>query len=119
MRSEREASSPPVARSASVASTPGPPALVRIVKRGPRGRGCFPSTSAMWNRSEMLCTRRTPQRRSAASNTSSLPVNAPVCELAAFDAAAVRPALITMIGLRSATSRAAERNERASPTDSM
>ncbi len=34
-------------------------------------------------------------------------------------AASVRPALITMIGLVSATSRAAERNARASPIDSM
>ena len=35
------ASSPPAAISASVASTPGPPAFVTIVSRGPRGRGCF------------------------------------------------------------------------------
>ena len=34
-------------------------------------------------------------------------------------AASERPALITMIGLVSATSRAADRNERASPMDSM
>ena len=67
----------------------------------------------------MLCTRRTPERRKAASNTSSLPVRAPVCEAAARDAASERPALITMIGLLSATSRAADKNERASPTDSM
>ena len=40
-----------------------------------------------------------------------------MCEAAAFAAAAVRPALMTMIGLVSATSRAAERNERASPID--
>ena len=33
--------------SASVARTPGPPALVRMVRRGPRGRGCFASASAM------------------------------------------------------------------------
>ena len=31
----------------------------------------------------------------------------------------IRPALMTMIGLLRATSRAAERNDRASPTDSM
>src|SRR6185295_11379749 len=51
--------------------------------------------------------------------TSSLPASAPVWDAAALAAASVRPALITMIGLRSATSRAAEMNERASPTDSM
>ena len=43
----------------------------------------------------------------------------PVCEAAACAAASVRPALITMIGLFSETSRAADRNDRASPTDSM
>ena len=36
----------------------------------------------MWNRSEIFRTRSTPHRRNAASNTSSLPVSAPVCELA-------------------------------------
>ena len=51
--------------------------------------------------------------------TASLPVSAPVCDAAAFAAAAVRPTLITIIGFVRATSRAAERNERASPTDSM
>jgi hypothetical protein len=66
-----------------------------------------------------LYTRKTPDRRKAASSTSSLPVSAPVCEAAARDAASERPALITMIGLESATSRAADKNERASPIDSM
>ena len=67
----------------------------------------------------MFCTRSTPPRRNAASNTSSLPANAPVCDAAARDAASDRPALITMMGLLKPISRAAERNERASPTDSM
>ena len=67
----------------------------------------------------MLFTRSTPQRRKAASRTSSLPVSEPVCDAAAFAAAALRPGLITMIGLFSATSRAAERNPRASPMLSM
>jgi hypothetical protein len=67
----------------------------------------------------MLSTRSTPQRRKAASSTASLPVRAPVWEAAAWAASAVRPALITTIGLVRATSRAAERNERASPIDSM
>ena len=68
---------------------------------------------------EIVSTRSTPQRRNAASSTSSLPASDPVCEAAALAAASVRPALITMIGFCSATSRAAERNARASPTDSM
>ena len=41
------ASSPPPMMSASAASTPGPPALVTIVRRGPRGLGCLERTSAM------------------------------------------------------------------------
>ena len=67
----------------------------------------------------MLLTRSTPLRRKAASSTSSLPVSEPVWEAAALAAAAVRPGLMTMMGLLSATSRAAERNERASPMVSM
>ena len=67
----------------------------------------------------MLPTRSTPLRRNAASNTSSLPVSDPVCDAAAFAAAAERPGLMMMMGLVSATSRAADRNERAWPIDSM
>ena len=44
--SEMGASLPPPRMSASVASTPGPPALVSTVSRGPLGKGCLPSTSA-------------------------------------------------------------------------
>ena len=97
----------------------GPPAFVRIVRRGPLGRGCLPSTSAIPKSSEISSTRSTPLREKAASSTSSEPVREPVWEAAALPAASVRPALITIIGLVRATSRAAERNERASPTDSM
>ena len=67
----------------------------------------------------MLLTRSTPLRRKAASSTSSLPVSEPVCEAAALAAAAERPGLMTMMGLFSATSRAAERKERALPMLSM
>ncbi len=67
----------------------------------------------------MLLTRSTPLRRKAASSTSSLPVSDPVCEAAALAAAAVRPGLMTMMGLLSATSRAAERKARALPMVSM
>ena len=44
--SEMGASWPPPRMRASVASTPGPPAFVSTVRRGPLGRGCLPSTSA-------------------------------------------------------------------------
>ena len=77
----------------------GPPALVTMVRRGPRGRGCLASTSAIEKRWDKVSTRRTPQRRKAASSTSSLPASEPVWEAAALAAAAVRPALMTMIGL--------------------
>ena len=103
----------------SAASTPGPPALVRMVRRGPWGRGCLASTSATENTSLMELTRSTPQRRKAASSTSSEPVREPVCEAAARAAPSVRPGLMTMIGLVSATSRAADMNARASPMVSM
>ena len=116
---ESAASSPLPETSASVASTPGPPALVRMVRRRPRGRGCLPSVSAISNRSAIESTRKTPVRRKAAVSTSSLPTSAPVCEAATRAACGVRPPLMTMIGLRSATSREADRNARASPIDSM
>ena len=109
-----------------------------ICDEGVRGQNCGPAGVGQnrepwplrtWLLAENLChvkqvrdgARRAtrPERRKAASRTSSLPVNAPVCEAAARDAASERPALMTMIGFRSATSRAAERNDRASPTDSI
>ena len=105
--------------SASVAIAPGPPALVTIESRFPFGRGCLARISAISNRSEIVCTRNTPQRRKAAFKTSSLPVKAPVCEAAAFAAASVCPTLRTMMGLSIATSRAADRNAWASPIDSI
>ncbi len=67
----------------------------------------------------MVFTRSTPQRRKAASSTSSEPVNDPVWEAAARAAPSVRPGLMTMMGLASATSRAADMKERASPMVSM
>ena len=106
----RWASWPPPAIRASVASTPGPPALVTIARRGPLSRGWVLRISAMLNSSEIRSTRNTPQRRKAASSTSSLPVMDPVCATAAWDASSVRPVLMTMMGLVNATSRTAERN---------
>ena len=48
-----------------------------------------------------------------------VPVREPVWEEAALAAASVRPALMTIIGFVRATSRAAERKDRASPMDSI
>ena len=112
-------SSPPPPMSASVAMTPGPPALVTMDRRRPLGRGCLARISLTSNSSLIESTRSTPARRKAASRTSSEPVSEPVCEAAAFAASTVRPGLMTMIGLVSATSRAADRNARASPMVSM
>ncbi len=116
---EMSDSSPPPPIRASVAMTPGPPALVTMDSRRPRGRGCLARISETSNSSLMESTRSTPARRNAASSTSSEPVREPVCEAAAFAAWTVRPGLITMIGFVSATSRAAERKARASPMVSM
>jgi len=73
----------------------------------------------MLKSSTIRSTRNTPLRRKAASSTSSLPVKDPVCAAAARDASSVRPGLMTMMGLVRATSRAADRKDRASPIDSM
>ena len=53
----------------------------------------------MLKSSMIRSTRNTPQRRKAASSTSSLPVNDPVCVTAPRDASSVRPGLMTMIEL--------------------
>jgi len=117
--SDSSVSSPPPPISVSVARTPGPPAFVTIDSRRPRGRGCLARISDTSNSSLIESTRRTPARRKAVSRTSSDPVSEPVWEAAAFAACAVRPGLMTMIGLVSATSRADERKARASPIVSM
>jgi len=67
----------------------------------------------------MVLTRRTPLRRKAVSSTSSLPVSEPVWDAAALAAPAVLPGLITIMGFVIATSRAADRNARASPIVSI
>jgi hypothetical protein len=47
----RGAGSRPLRARVSVAITPGPPALVTMASRGPRGRGCLAISSAQSNRS--------------------------------------------------------------------
>ena len=70
---------------ASAASTPGPPPLVTMASRSPRGLRRDDSARAAAKRSWALCTRTTPQRARTASNTASLPTRAPVCERAACE----------------------------------
>ena len=117
---EISASSPPPWISASVASTPGPPALVtmaRPIAPGTRllrqhfahvedvGDGVHAQhADATERRVQNIVADRSANR--CAKPQPSRP-------------AAVRPALITMMGLVSETSRAADRNARASPIDSI
>ncbi|ASC70786.1 hypothetical protein XM38_017330 [Halomicronema hongdechloris C2206] len=86
--------------------------LVMIVSRGPWGRGfCFPQHFRQVKQLRDPCSpagrRRSGERRHR--RTASLPAREPVWEAAAWAAASVRPALITMMGLVRATSRAADR----------
>ena len=60
-----------------------------------------------------------PARRMAASNTASVPANAPVWEVAALAPSAMRPALITSTGLLRAAARAADMKLRRCRIDSM
>ncbi len=117
---ERWASSPRLSINASVARTPGPPALVTIASLRPARPGLL---GQHLGHVEDLRDRIDPQHADAPERGVEHLVAAgqgePVCDAAALAAASVRPALITMIGLVSATSRAADRNERASPIDSM
>jgi len=113
------ASTPCRAISASVAMTPGPPALVTIARRGPAGRRWRPTSSAQWKISPISPTRTTPARANAASYTASSEASAPVCEAAALADSVNRPALNATIGLERANARAAVMNSRASVSDSM
>ena len=58
-------------------------------------------------------TRTAPARRSAASNTSSLPTMVPLCVCAAAFPAGLRPALSTTTGLALAAERSALMKRRA------
>jgi len=74
------------ARSAAI--TPGPPPLVTMARRFPTGRNPHDSALAAVNSCVMVCTRTTPARLTAASNTSSAPTSDAVCDIAAMEPAA-------------------------------
>ena len=96
----------PCASHASAARMPGPPALVRIATRRPRGTGWWARSVATSNSSSSVFVRMMPACRNSASTIASLEASAPVCDAAARAPAADRPALTAMIGLRRATRRA-------------
>ena len=91
----------------SAASTPGPPPLVTMARRRPTGRYREARHFAAENSSTKERTRTAPARRSAASNTSSLPTMAPLCVCAALLPAGRRPAFNTTTGLALAAERSA------------
>ena len=87
----------------SVAIMAGPPALVRIPRRLPRGRGFLEKASARSNNSSTVFTRTAPHCSSRASVATSSPwraTSAPVCDEAARAPASVRPDFTTSRGLR-------------------
>lgn len=109
---------PPASCSASAASTPAPPPLVRMASRSPRKGRAWARVSAASNSASSVSTRSMPARRKAASSTTSEPASAPVCEAAARAPEEARPALTTMTGLLRAAWRAADMNLRAALMDS-
>ena len=112
-------SSPPPPMSASVARTPGPPALVTIDSRRPAGPRLLGQDLGDL---EQLADRVDPQHARPPEGRVEDVVGAGErarVDAAAFAAWAVRPGLMTMIGFVIATSRAADRNARASPMVSM
>ena len=102
----RGGSSSPCASQASAARMPGPPALVTIATRPPRGTGWCARSAATSKSSSSVPVRMTPAWRKRASTTVSLSASAPVWEDAARAPARERPALTATIGLRRATRRA-------------
>ena len=116
---EISASSPPAPIRASVAMTPGPPALVTIVRRATARPGLLREDLGDL---EQLADRVHAEDADAAESGVEDFIGAG--ERAGVGGGRLgggggMPALMTMIGLVSATSRAAKRNERALPIDSM
>ena len=90
---------------ASAAMMPGPPALVTMASRLPRGRGWWAKAMATSNSASTLGTRRAPAWAMSASVASSVPASAPVWLAAARCPAPVRPDFTMHTGLTRLTSR--------------
>jgi len=116
--SDTRASTTPSSATASAASTPGLPPLVRIARRDPIGMRLRASVSAATNSWSYSRIRIAPLRRKALSHTRSLPANAPVWLSAALEPTVWRPAFNTITGLTLAAARTADRNRRGLCTPS-
>lgn len=111
--------SSPSATQVSAHRIPGPPALVRIATRRPRGGGWLATSAATSNIWWRESVRITPVwRKSASTVTSEAAIIAPVCEVVARTPAGERPLFTTTIGLVRATRRAMVENLRGFPNDS-
>ena len=109
----------PAASHASAQEIPGPPALVMIATRSPRGSGWPANSDATSNSSATVATRMTPACWNSASTVASEAASsAPVCDDAARAPTAERPLFTARIGLRAATRRAMRPNRRGLPNDS-
>ena len=100
---ESSASRRPRLTAVSVAMMAGPPALVRIPSRFPRGRGFLEKPRVKSKSSSTVFTRITPDCSRSASAAMSRPwraESAPVCDMAAFAPASVRPDFTARMGLR-------------------
>ena len=98
----------PPAWQASAQRIPGPPALVTIATRSPRGHGLRRRAARRRRtaRPACRCGSRRPGRNSASTVTSEAASSAPVCEAVARAPAAERPLLTATIGLLRAEARA-------------
>ncbi len=110
-------SSPSVAH-ASVAMIAGPPALVRMPTRFPRGGRWCAQAVASSNISLIESTRITPACSRSVSYAAPIPASAPVWENAARAPAAVRPDFTARIGFLRVTRRAIDRKRLGLPNDS-
>ena len=91
---ESSGTSTPFAWQASAHMIPGPPALVTIATRSPRGTGCLVSSAATSNSSWSVSVRITPACSNSASTvTSEADSSAPVCDEVARAPAARAAAL--------------------------
>ena len=97
--SENRGISRPRLIAASVAITPGPPALVTIARALPLGMGWWASMFAVLNSSSIVSQRMMPASSNTASQMASSPASEPVWLDAASAPWGVLPDLIARIGL--------------------